>query len=259
MANSPLLRIESMLRRLVEQPFTWLSGSSVDPFALANHLLQLYQEEQQNGRQIAQFTIYLNPASLGEADADPDQLAEIVATYLGLLAERTGHALENPPRVRIEVDPAIDAQQATVVASEESTGPATSTQLFTQNAAGSFPETIRERDAFIIIQGRQHFPLDQPVIRIGRRTDNDVVLDSPTVSRYHAQIRWRNDDFVLFDTSSHGRTLVNGEPQQEYVLQPGDVIALSDVLLIYGEESFDTQGSHDETSPVSPTVLKPPE
>lgn len=248
-----------MLRRLVEQPFTWLSGNSVDPFGLASHLLQLVLEERQNGRRIAQFNIFVNPSNFGEGMADPEQLAEMVSAYLVMLAERTGNTLNEPPLIVIEQDPTVGPQLATVVASEAAIVPNAKTQLLQQPTTDNFSDTIRERDAFVIIQGRQHFPLDQPVVRIGRRTDNDIVLDSPTVSRHHAQIRWRDDGFVLFDTSSHGRTIVNGEPMVEHVLQPGDVIALSDVLLIYGEERYQTDGRTYDTSAVSSTILKPPE
>ena len=78
-------------------------------------------------------------------------------------------------------------------------------------------------------------PLNRPLTTMGRRTENDVVLDLPSVSRQHAQIRWRLGRFVLYDVSSRGRTLVNGHPISEHVLRPGDVIALSDALLVYGE------------------------
>ena len=94
---------------------------------------------------------------------------------------------------------------------------------------------LKEVDAFLIVQGRRHVPLNRPLTTMGRRTENDVVLDLPSVSRQHAQIRWRFGRFVLYDVSSRGRTLVNGHPISEHVLRPGDVIALSDALLVYGE------------------------
>lgn len=71
--------------------------------------------------------------------------------------------------------------------------------------------------------------------RIGRRMDNDIVIDSPSISRQHAQIRWRQRYFVLYDVSRRGQTAVNGRPAREHILRSGDVIALSDVMLVYGE------------------------
>lgn len=257
MSNSPLLRFESLIRRLVEQPFVWLSGEAVDPFGLAGHLLQLFWDEQQQGRKVAQFTITLNPAHFGPEKLDVSQLEQMVTAYMALLAERTGSTLADPPLIRVELDPSVGYRLATVAASDELMGSATHTEIVQQMPLAPIIETIQDLDAFLIIQGRQHFPLDRPVIRIGRRTDNDVVLDSPSVSRHHAQIRWRDGHFVLFDTSSHGRTLVNGEAVKEYLLRPGDVIALSDVLLIYGEERTDPAADLSQTSPASSSLANP--
>lgn len=259
MARSPLLRFESLVRRIVEQPFSWLAGDVVDPFGMANHLLQLLQEEQHQGRTVSQFTVTLNPAHFGADRPDEAQLAETVSAYMDLLAQRTGYALQDPPAVRIHRDPDVGVRLATVTAQEETTAPPAHTELFQHDPADNVSEAIRVLDAFLIVQGRQHAALDRPIVRIGRRTDNDIVLDSPTVSRHHAQIRWRDAYFVLFDTSSHGRTFVNGERVQEHVLRPGDVIALSDVLLIYGEERSDTDSNPSQTAPVSSTMLKPAE
>jgi hypothetical protein len=109
------------------------------------------------------------------------------------------------------------------------------TAVFTLDPGDAVLEAIRAADAFLIIQGRQHIALDRPVTRIGRRMDNDIVLDLPSISRQHAQIRWRQRYFALYDVSRHGQTAVNGVPVREHILRPGDVIALSDVMLVYGE------------------------
>lgn len=259
MSNSPLLRFESFVRRLVEQPFTWLSGDAVDPFGMANHLLALLRDSEQQGNPIAQFTITVNPGHFGPNQPDAAHLAELVSAYMSLLAERTGQTLVEPPIIEIETDPAVGIRLATVVASDDVALPTTNTQLFQHEPLDNVGDAIRDLDAFLIVQGRQHVLLDRPVVRIGRRTDNDIVLDSPAVSRHHAQIRWRDVDFVLFDTSSHGRTLVNGDQVEEHVLRPGDVIALSDVLLIYGEERRNKGEDQSETAPASSTMLKPAE
>jgi hypothetical protein len=259
MANSPFLRFEYFVRRLVEQPFAWLSGDAVDPFGMANHLLQLLRESQQQGTPIAQFTISMNPDHFEPGQPNPQQLADLVSAYMVLLAERTGQTLAEPPLILIEQDPAVDLRLATVVATENVAVAPANTEIFQHDPVDSASEAIRELDAYLIVQGRKHVPLDRPVTRIGRRTDNDIVLDSPSVSRHHAQIRWRDAYFVLFDTSSHGRTLVNGEPVEEQVLRPGDVIALSDVLLIYGEERQAGESGQSETAPASSTMLKPSE
>ncbi len=48
--------------------------------------------------------------------------------------------------------------------------------------------------------------------RIGRETDNDVILNDPKVSRYHCQITFEDSKWVLTDLGSVNGTLLNGLP-----------------------------------------------
>jgi pSer/pThr/pTyr-binding forkhead associated (FHA) protein len=82
--------------------------------------------------------------------------------------------------------------------------------------------------------------LNRPVLTLGRRAENDIVLPVSSVSREHAQIRWRFGRFVIYDLGSRAGTLVNGEPVSECVLHPGDIVTLSTVKLVYGEGEGDT-------------------
>jgi hypothetical protein len=54
---------------------------------------------------------------------------------------------------------------------------------------------------------------------------------------------------------------VNGSQIQEHILRPGDVIALSDIFLVYGEGREDMMGlsSFDEQDEMDSTMLKPEE
>ena len=92
------------------------------------------------------------------------------------------------------------------------------------------------KSAFLILQGTRVIPLNQPVITIGRRLDNHIILEDPRVSRSHAQIKLINDRFVIFDTNSTGGTFINGKRTDQSVLYPGDVISLAGVIFIYSQE-----------------------
>jgi pSer/pThr/pTyr-binding forkhead associated (FHA) protein len=65
------------------------------------------------------------------------------------------------------------------------------------------------------------------------------------VSRRHAQLRLRFGRYTLYDLDSQSGTLVNGQPVQEWVLQPGDVMSLGGVNLIYTEDTDDLSGLGD--------------
>lgn len=92
-------------------------------------------------------------------------------------------------------------------------------------------------NAFLILNGNQVYPLQMPVINLGRRPENQVILDDPRVSRSHAQLRLTRGQYILCDLNSTGGTFVNGVQITQCYLRPGDVISLAGVSIIYGEES----------------------
>ncbi len=62
------------------------------------------------------------------------------------------------------------------------------------------------------------------ITRIGRETDNDVVLDDKACSRRHAQIQFQDGKYVLTDLGSANGTLVNDLRVTGRALSDGDVI-----------------------------------
>jgi ABC-type multidrug transport system ATPase subunit/pSer/pThr/pTyr-binding forkhead associated (FHA) protein len=74
---------------------------------------------------------------------------------------------------------------------------------------------------------------EKPVMRLGRAPDNDIVLNSGAVSRYHATLTFQgNQPPVLADLRSTNGTFVNGELLREpRALRPGDLVYLGGFLL----------------------------
>ncbi|HLM62213.1 MAG TPA: FHA domain-containing protein, partial [Pyrinomonadaceae bacterium] len=70
--------------------------------------------------------------------------------------------------------------------------------------------------------------LGQGVTTLGRTTDNNVSFASDSnVSRYHAEIEWRDGDFWLIDLGSSNGTTLNGETVKgDKRLKNGDEILL---------------------------------
>ena len=110
-------------------------------------------------------------------------------------------------------------------------------------------ENIPE-NAFLIIEGVKVHPLNESVVNIGRRLENNLVIDDPRVSRNHAQLRAIKGRFVLFDLNSTGGTFVNGQRTSQTVLYPGDVISLAGVALIFGQDNPPPRPDLAETSPL---------
>jgi pSer/pThr/pTyr-binding forkhead associated (FHA) protein len=113
-------------------------------------------------------------------------------------------------------------------------------------------------NAFLIVEGVKVFPLKLPVINIGRRLDNQLVIDDPRVSRNHAQLRAIKGRFVVFDLNSTGGTFVNGQRASQTVLYPGDVISLAGVALIFGQDNPPPRPDLKETAPLQKATTDRP-
>ncbi len=109
------------------------------------------------------------------------------------------------------------------------------TQSEHEEIKNSLPE-----DAFFIVGGTRNYPLTEPVINIGRHSNNDLVLNDPHVSRHHAQLRAINKRYVIFDIGSIGGTLINDKPITQATLFNGDVVRLGMTNLIYVQANIST-------------------
>lgn len=72
-----------------------------------------------------------------------------------------------------------------------------------------------------------------PVVRLGRAPDNDIVLESPAVSRYHATLSYTNQaQPFITDLGSTNGTFVNGQQLTAPVfINPTDLIYIGGFLL----------------------------
>ncbi len=111
--------------------------------------------------------------------------------------------------------------------------------------AGPIPE-----EAFLVVEGVKVIPLTQPVVSIGRRVENTVVLDDPRVSRKHAQLRAIKGRYVLYDLDSTGGSFVNGVRVTQSLLYPGDVISLAGVNVVYGQKNPPPRPDLKDTAPL---------
>ena len=91
-------------------------------------------------------------------------------------------------------------------------------------------------NAFFVIDGFKFYPLVKIVINIGRRLENDLVIDDPRVSRNHARLRAVQGHYVLFDLSSTGGTFVNGNRVSETIIYPNDTISLGGVTMTFHQD-----------------------
>lgn len=75
------------------------------------------------------------------------------------------------------------------------------------------------------------------IIRLGKKNDNDIIINDKTVSRNHVEIETTQDSFLLRDLNSTNGTLINGTRVKEAFLSPGDIISIGNTKITY--QAFD--------------------
>jgi len=84
-----------------------------------------------------------------------------------------------------------------------------------------------------IDNARQPIAINKIEFRLGRTADNDIVLDNPSVTDFHARLLIRDEAVVLVNHDSGAETYVNGNRiSGETVLSVGDRLCLGSVELL---------------------------
>ncbi len=178
-----------------------------------------------------------------------NQVLDIIRQSINTAGQEAGLHFVTAPTITITTDERIPKNDASIVASHrvEPMADTKASPLDTENLeeTGSIPE-----NAFLIVEGVKVFPLSEAVVNIGRRLDNQLVIDDPRVSRNHAQLRSIKGRFVVFDLNSTGGTFVNGQRTSQSVLYPGDVISLAGVALIFGQDNPPPRPDLKDTAPL---------
>lgn len=243
MRQNSLTRFEMIAKRLVEDSFGRLFGKQLELLDVASRITLAMGDSMSSGNPASSFHVALNPQDYAAVMASNPQAAQLLSSYVAQLAQEAELTLSEQPHVTLVADSHLRRRKVMVQIETVPTSQGMTTQIHPPTPASKTTSTaIRELDAFLVVAGRSHRLLEQPLITIGRRADNDIVLKASSVSRRHAQLRWRFGRFILYDVSGRGQTKVNGRTVTEYVLQTSDVISLGDVQLIYGEGRDRSQG-----------------
>lgn len=95
---------------------------------------------------------------------------------------------------------------------------------------------------------------NQPIVRVGRAADNDVVLHSSVVSRYHLELQYSTIQWKLVSIGNNG-TYLNGELIEQVPVVSGMVISLAQsgpALQIHVGETDRSRPPQAQSSPSHP-------
>jgi hypothetical protein len=235
-----IAKVETRLEQLLERPLRRLFGGKIEPADLANRL----ERAMEDGRVVAagrvlvpnRYEIALHPADLTEFRSFEAILTQELGAYLMNVAQKRGYTLVGHPQIEMAVDTALKPGDISVIArvvdfnpSEPHGGP----QYTHRMRVPSSPTVAAPRQsAYLVVHGRR-IPLDSPFVTIGRHPDNDLILESKSVSRYHAHIKLRQSRYYLTDLASANGTTVNGKSVTECALQDGDSISFGGTEVVF--------------------------
>ncbi|GAB4430704.1 MAG: hypothetical protein Kow002_19050 [Anaerolineales bacterium] len=249
-----LEQLEARLQALIEvRLVSALPGFQIEDLVVQKLAAAMKENlSERNGEKIAPnvYTLVAHPDTAAKWQ-DP-RLIETIIAALKTVGDEIGLQFTTPPTLSINKKENLPADSITVIASHQlepgsdTVGMTSSPNASTEEKTDTMPE-----NAFLIIDGVKVFPLKMPVINIGRRLDNQLVIDDPRISRSHAQLRAIKGRFVVFDLNSTGGTFVNGQRTSQSVLYPGDVISLAGVPLVFGQDNPPPRPDLADTSPLS--------
>lgn len=76
------------------------------------------------------------------------------------------------------------------------------------------------------------YPLNKPLLTVGRLSGNDIQVPSKRVSRLHAKIRWENGKWLIEDAESLNGLIYQGKRVNRLTLSNGDRIYLAPTAVI---------------------------
>lgn len=241
--------LETLVRRFIEGAFDRLFQTQFHPADLAQQLTLAIEQSQPNGTRARphlipnRYQIMLNPADyaalMGGANRKGDVEAAIRDHVAGLIREG-GYQLAGSLELFLTESQSVVPGAVKIKIDDTH-------EVFEEAQSGS-PSANTASRWLLQLEERQ-FRLGEAVVRVGRALDNDIVLSDRTVSRYHAQLRWRNGAYHLYPPAPSvnggaelgantlildkgaAPTLVNQNPVAQTVLAPGDVVKLGNIVM----------------------------
>jgi len=234
--------LERLAESILEGSFNRIFKPKLQPVQVAKALVRELEQSQIVGAEgpLAPniFVAYLHPDDLAGLSGFLGSLERDLANYLAAIAERRGYRLLCHPVVRLvdggsTVKPGRVKVESSLDDSYPSQGPYAE-EVPEGGWEGTFempvvmpepPTQAKNETAVLIDDAGQAIILSENETRIGRAIENDIVLESADVSRFHAKIVKEGDNFVLIDQGSTNGSFVNGQKVTRQILSEHDKLS----------------------------------
>lgn len=108
----------------------------------------------------------------------------------------------------------------------------------------------------------REYPMETGEITIGRKTDNTILLDNPTISSHHCVLIHNGDSCTLQDLDSTNGCRINSRTVKEGALHHKDILQLGDIEFIMDAPEFsagDTARYTDANAELSTAAMAAPQ
>lgn len=259
-----LKKIEEKIQNLFEGSFSRAFKSPVQPVELAHKLVK----EMEDNKVVSvsrvyvpnEYSIFLSPDDWGHFESYEDHLKADLAAYVTESARRENYDLLSRPIVIIKTDEDLQVGEfgiATRMVSAPAEGKApparmpdlgaevSQTVVYRPAAAADGTMSVSADEARELGLDKEKITLtgpdgeheiDKRVTLIGRSQQADIRLTDLNVSRSHAELRQRGNDYLIVDLDSTNGVEVNGKQVKTKALRNGDVINLGTTRLRFGRQ-----------------------
>ena len=244
-----LARFEKLVEQAVEGSLRRVFPTTVQPVQLAKAAARAMEDAQVVGLRGAEvpnkYDLQLAPEDLQRFGEYASTLCDELSRYLADYARDRGLRLVAQPRVELQPDASVRAGSVRAQARFADLAPPTRREIDAAvegtrrlrladlaEARAAAPE-VAERGLWLVDPLGLRAPLEPQmgIVRLGRASDNDVVIANQRVSRYHAQLRWIESSWLVYDLDSTNGTWVDGQrvfPSQPRVFGSGAELRLGD-------------------------------
>lgn len=121
------------------------------------------------------------------------------------------------------------------------------------------PKIILKFESAVI----KEVPMTSSVMTIGRKPDNDLVIDHPAVSGHHCKIVLQGDTYFVEDLNSTNGTLINDKKIIKAGIHHQDKIAIAKHTVVFVDDrpisadAIARMAQRPEPEPVPPPAAKP--
>lgn len=229
--------IENRIKLLVERSTAFLpwTEKSDEIMSSLNHSIQQTLLLNESERPPSQFSIKMNSENAQAWLKNTSWQSDLENAYAAILTEY-GIKQEFQPVFTLVVKNSLGSKQIEIVETGTPVTEKETHSITSANASNKVPVEAKGHFPILLFGEEKEIPLTTPVITIGRREDNDIVIEDIRISRTHAQIRKTPRGVIVFDAGSSGGTYVNGTRITQQALRSGDVISLGGYKFIYLNE-----------------------